>query len=438
MLAAPVHRTESAFPGLRSLSIPASKLPKFLIIKGIRMNLSEAMERARSAAELRDLNDRVVSEKIRTWSSFEERSLLFGLAAFGDDIRTIVEIGSFCGGSAAFLAGGLRHRDDGRIYCVDPFLGAPPWLGVPSISWTLEEFFENIRALGLDRFVAPCIGTSTAVAAVWPGLPIDLLFIDGDHSFLGAMADIESWIPKLREGGLFLIDDVDNIPELEVVTRILREMQSLHFEGRVGGIDTYTVVNSGWSLLAEISNLLEHEGVPRPWNYRSLHATRGTVGADGTLLPTWRNRPKRDNHEEARALISHVIAGHGDYAYTEAAHRAVRDMVYEVSLKRGDGKLFKIDGNVSFPSRFRAIACGVDEVARVVPMLAPGGILMARTEKARTQEQLEDMDRTFKAAGLVGTGFHDDFPHYQWGVADPYSLSNETILARRLARARKM
>jgi predicted O-methyltransferase YrrM len=36
---------------------------------------------------------------------------------------------------------------------------------------------------------------------------IDVLLIDGDHSFEGVMADLESWLPHMKEGGVILMHD---------------------------------------------------------------------------------------------------------------------------------------------------------------------------------------------------------------------------------------
>lgn len=38
---------------------------------------------------------------------------------------------------------------------------------------------------------------------------IDLLFIDGDHSYEGCKADIESWYPFIKNGGIMLFHDCD-------------------------------------------------------------------------------------------------------------------------------------------------------------------------------------------------------------------------------------
>lgn len=37
--------------------------------------------------------------------------------------------------------------------------------------------------------------------------PVDLVFIDGDHSYEGAKGDIEAWLPNIKPGGLIAVHD---------------------------------------------------------------------------------------------------------------------------------------------------------------------------------------------------------------------------------------
>lgn len=52
-------------------------------------------------------------------------------------------------------------------------------------------------------------GDSRLVAATWNDNPINVLFIDGDHSYLGCRIDIESWIKYLLKPGVILFHDHD-------------------------------------------------------------------------------------------------------------------------------------------------------------------------------------------------------------------------------------
>lgn len=37
--------------------------------------------------------------------------------------------------------------------------------------------------------------------------PVDVLFVDGDHSYEGAVGDITGWLPHVREGGFVAVHD---------------------------------------------------------------------------------------------------------------------------------------------------------------------------------------------------------------------------------------
>ena len=47
-----------------------------------------------------------------------------------------------------------------------------------------------------------------AVTAALEGEPLDLLFIDGDHSLAGAQEDFTLWLPRLAPGAALLCHDV--------------------------------------------------------------------------------------------------------------------------------------------------------------------------------------------------------------------------------------
>ncbi len=51
-------------------------------------------------------------------------------------------------------------------------------------------------------------GDSQELAKAWKG-SVDVLFIDGDHSYEGCAADIASWYPHMAEHGTMLFHDCD-------------------------------------------------------------------------------------------------------------------------------------------------------------------------------------------------------------------------------------
>ena len=140
----------------------------------------------------------------------------------------IVEIGSFLGLSAIIMANGLAASNNygARIYCVDKW---EIWmdlkeLGVLGDEQLYETFITNIRNAHVDSFVHPIRNRSTEAAADFEAHSVDMLFIDGDHTFEGCYADLEAWYPKLRPGGILIGHDcVPGEGVLQAVERFASE-----------------------------------------------------------------------------------------------------------------------------------------------------------------------------------------------------------------------
>ena len=56
---------------------------------------------------------------------------------------------------------------------------------------------------------------------------IDILFIDGDHTYKGATEDYKGYFPKVKEGGIILIDDIIMTEEMN---RFWNEIKEFKFE----------------------------------------------------------------------------------------------------------------------------------------------------------------------------------------------------------------
>ena len=110
-------------------------------------------------------------------------------------VRSVIEIGSFMGESAIFFAGLVE-----QVTCIDPFEVPPenPWSrelairGVPNPYYDL--FLSNIRAAGVEHKIKVLRGYSQHMANHAP--QVDMVFIDGDHSYLGCALDIHDYIYK--------------------------------------------------------------------------------------------------------------------------------------------------------------------------------------------------------------------------------------------------
>ncbi|MDP6503405.1 MAG: class I SAM-dependent methyltransferase, partial [Planctomycetota bacterium] len=118
---------------------------------------------------------------------------------------TIVEIGSFMGLSSVLMAQTLMRTGNhqARIYSVDTWEGSPEHQGLEIIKnrQLFDIFKDNIQKAGISSFIHPIRKSSTVAFEDFEDGSIDLLFVDGDHSFEGCYSDLIHWFPKLRPGG---------------------------------------------------------------------------------------------------------------------------------------------------------------------------------------------------------------------------------------------
>lgn len=115
-----------------------------------------------------------------------EPEFLFSLAYSLQDRGEIVEIGTNVGTSLLMLASAQKlKRSKRRVNTIDI---------QPQDSLT-----ANIARADLAAYVHVIVARSADAAITW-NMPIELLFIDGDHSYAGCLSDIEHW-------GRFVIKD---------------------------------------------------------------------------------------------------------------------------------------------------------------------------------------------------------------------------------------
>lgn len=119
------------------------------------------------------------------------------------------EVGCFHGGSAAVLAHGMRRRGKAlHLSCHDLF---EPFEVVPGETHDVErEFDATVEAWGVGAYVRKVKGDSKETHAVHPDASLDYVFVDGDHSYEGALADIRNFSRALKPGGWLLVQDCTN------------------------------------------------------------------------------------------------------------------------------------------------------------------------------------------------------------------------------------
>jgi predicted O-methyltransferase YrrM len=98
----------------------------------------------------------------------------------------------------------LKENGHGKLYAIDPHTKTDwnDWYSVDS----LEAFKRNIRKAGVNQYVELLRGTTAEIAPGW-NQEIDLLFIDGDHSYEGVRFDWDTFSKYLTAFSVTVFHD---------------------------------------------------------------------------------------------------------------------------------------------------------------------------------------------------------------------------------------
>jgi predicted O-methyltransferase YrrM len=113
------------------------------------------------------------------------------------EVKRIVDIGTGWGESAKFFS---ELKPEAKIYTIDGF-------GLYGDGRIYSEFdHDKVKKIneGLGKNVIQILGDSSKVP--WE-LPIDILFLDGDHTKDGCSSDFINYALHLKKGGLAIFDD---------------------------------------------------------------------------------------------------------------------------------------------------------------------------------------------------------------------------------------
>jgi predicted O-methyltransferase YrrM len=133
-------------------------------------------------------------------------------------VGPVLEVGSYCGKSAVYLAAGAREAGQ-KVVTIDHHRGSeehqPGWEyhdpglvdpGAGQID-TLPRLRATLFGAGLEDDVIAIVARSSAVAEMWR-TPLGMLFIDGGHTEAAARKDYEGWAHWVAPGGALAIHDV--------------------------------------------------------------------------------------------------------------------------------------------------------------------------------------------------------------------------------------
>jgi predicted O-methyltransferase YrrM len=116
-----------------------------------------------------------------------------------------MEIGTFKGDSAEFMAENVFTGEGAEYHCVDPFTGNPEHIKEGIDGGKVEK-----EARGrLSKFPQVKIHKTYSQDFLphWTGRQFDFIFVDGEHTSQAVMRDCVMAFEHLKVGGIMLIDD---------------------------------------------------------------------------------------------------------------------------------------------------------------------------------------------------------------------------------------
>lgn len=141
---------------------------------------------------VRNLIDYDVQHAAGAGSSMEEKLFLYGLLA-QKKLETVLEIGVSRGHMTAWLAL-AQYQSGGRLRSVDNWSRAHGGEATDH-SWAARRLAAN----GLLDVVDFTAGDSIAFLKQQPDNSFDMVWVDGDHSYEGALADIREAMRVARK-----------------------------------------------------------------------------------------------------------------------------------------------------------------------------------------------------------------------------------------------
>lgn len=138
----------------------------------------------------------------------------------------VVEIGVFGGRSLIPMAMGMKFLDPGgwvatcQVYGVDPYSNVVAeaddlddanrnWWKTVDLDTVHRSAKEAVIRLNLGSLVTFLVKTSVQAIVEFDNSSLDLVHVDGSHNEKASTRDVQIWWPKLKVGGVMVMDDAD-------------------------------------------------------------------------------------------------------------------------------------------------------------------------------------------------------------------------------------
>jgi precorrin-6B methylase 2 len=136
---------------------------------------------------------------------------ILGLVQNLPDGMNLCEVGCWKGFTTAALCEVARVKK-GHVWAVDHWKGNEgAWCEKVAKEKDIYMLFEhNLKSLGFWDMLTILKMDSVSASQQVENESLDFVFIDGDHRYKGVLDDINSWMPKLRYGGIMAGHDLEH------------------------------------------------------------------------------------------------------------------------------------------------------------------------------------------------------------------------------------
>lgn len=178
----------------------------------------------------KETEDNIVrlEKEVGGWCTLSKAITLCDFVVY-DKPQVCVEIGVFAGRSALAIALGLKENNKGYLIAIDPWevTAAIEYENEANVDWWEKQDYETIYKnflADINKFnVIPYVKVvrQRSEDLQWEeNLIADYIHCDGNHSESTSCRDVDLWMPRLKKGGLFIMDDA-NWPSTQTAVKMV-------------------------------------------------------------------------------------------------------------------------------------------------------------------------------------------------------------------------
>jgi len=144
--------------------------------------------------------------KTKNWFNYHD---FYKKISKKENFKVFVEIGVWKGHSIIYLSNLLRDKDV-EVYAIDLFNETYKYKKTEEIKYLYDIFKENVKIANLSDKITPIKSISWEASEKFDDDSVDFVFIDADHEYDSVIKDINSWLPKIKKGGIISGHDYFN------------------------------------------------------------------------------------------------------------------------------------------------------------------------------------------------------------------------------------